>query len=444
MNKVSSIEQMIAMFEHSHVFMYIVIGQNGHYEYINEKMFSITGWERSLVSVRKYDDQIHYADVDFFRQQFQHALEKKEAKLSVTTRYLINEYQHTIQWEISGTEDQQGKPVVQAVGVLLSGDPLDDFSASRYAYQFNEYLDGVSDGFFALDRNWTFRKVNRFFESVTGLSRQEMIGRSFWDFFPDTDEQPYAAAMRKAFDLEETITFEQPWPPDYHFAVSATPSKEGIICYFIDITLQKKQQLELLANEIKLKAILDSTTDINILISPNLEVLNFNRTADILSKEYFNAQLHIGAHFSKYVPQELNHYFKEHFERALAGEKLTTERPVSLLTGDVIWFEFLYYPVYSEVGDMLGVAMNITNIDARKKAEMKLLQQYDRMREIAYLQSHEARAPLSNILGLINVLMLYTEKTNDPEILQVLELLNVSASRLDTVIQRIVSNTRHE
>jgi PAS domain S-box-containing protein len=422
----------------------MIIDQHGQYRYINQKMSTLTGWDKALIGNRKYDEQIHYADIDFLRQQVEQAFQHPEEKLSAIARYLIDEHQHTIQWEMSAIHTPEGEYVIQAMGVLLSGDPLDDFTASRYTHQFNEYLDGVRDGFFALDRNWTFIKVNRFFESVTGLSRQEMIGKSFWDFFPDTNEQPYAAAMRKAFDLEETITFEQPWPPDYHFAVSATPSKEGIICYFIDITLQKKQQLDLLANEIKLKAILDSTTDINILLSADLKILNFNRTADLLSKEYFNAELHIGANFNKYVPKELEHYFKEHFERALSGEKLTTERPVALLNNEVLWFEFLYYPVYSEVGDMLGVAMNITNIDARKKAEMKLLQQYDRMREIAYLQSHEARAPLSNILGLINVLMLYTEKTNDPEILQVLELLNVSATRLDAVIQRIVSNTRQE
>lgn len=431
------------MLDQSHVFTCMVIDEKGHYRYINQRMATITAWDRSMIASRKYDEQIHYADVEFFRQQINNAIRQPGEKLSVTVRYFIEEHQHTIQWEVCCYPTEYGN-LIQGMGVLLSGDPLDEFSASKYVHQYNEYLDGVSDGFFALDRNWVFTKVNRFFESVTGLSRQEMIGRSFWDFFPDTDEQPYSSAMRKAFDMDETITFEQQWPPDYHFAVSATPSKEGIICYFIDITLQKKQQLDLLANEIKLKAILDSTTDINILISADLTVVNFNRTAAVLSKEYFNVELHIGADFRGYVLPELSNYFKEHFERALAGEKLTTERPVSLPSGDIMWFEFLYYPVYSDAGDMLGVAMNITNIDGRKKAEMKLLQQYDKMREIAYLQSHEARAPLSNILGLINVLMLYTEKTNDPEILQVLELLNVSAERLDTVIQKIVSNTRHE
>ncbi|MBL0884348.1 MAG: PAS domain-containing protein, partial [Chitinophagaceae bacterium] len=348
------IQHMIAMLEHSHVFMHMIIDQDGHYKYINQKMSSITGWDKALIGNKKYDEQIHDADIYFFKKQVQQSFQNPGEKFSVITRYLIDDHQHTIQWEFNSIEAKQGAYVIQAIGILLKGDSLDDFMASRYAHQFNEYLDGVNDGFFALDRNWIFLKVNRFFESVTGLSRQAMIGKSFWDFFPDTNEQPYAAAMRKAFDLEETITFEQPWPPDYHFAVSATPSKEGIICYFIDISLQKKQQLDLLANEIKLKAILDSTTDINILISADLKILNFNRTADILSKEYFNAKLSIGADFSNYVPKELDHYFKEHFRRALAGEKLTTERPVALLNNDVIWFEFLYYPVYSEAGDMLG------------------------------------------------------------------------------------------
>lgn len=443
MNSVTNIDQVITLLYQSQLFTCMVIDRAGYYQLVNQKLLSLTGWAAAEISDIKYDEHIHYADVALFRQHMEMVITNPGKKVNSTVRYIIGDYQHTIQWEICSVLNEN-TPVIYGIGTVLNGDPLHEFSASRYADQFNEYLDGVNDGFFALDRNWIFKKVNRFFESVTGLSRQEIIGRTFWEFFPDTNDQPYALAMKKAFDLGETITFEQPWPPDYHFAVSATPSKEGIICYFIDISLQKKQQLELLANEIKLKAILDSTTDINILIGADCTVLNFNRTAADLSKEYFNVAIQIGVDFRHYVMPELNVSFKEHFERALSGEKLTTERPVALPNGDVMWFEFLYYPVYSEAGAMLGVAMNITNIDGRKKAEMKLLQQYDKMREIAYLQSHEARAPLSNILGLINVLMLYTEKTNDPEILQVLEHLNTSASRLDRVIQKIVSNTRHE
>lgn len=431
------------MLEHSELFTCMLINEAGHYSYINQRFSEITGWPVSTITNTKAEDHIHYADLELFRHQLMNCRHQHGQKFSVTVRYIHEQQSHTIQWELCCYSDEQ-EQVIVGMGVLLSGDTLEEFAATRYAHQFNEYLDGVQDGFFALNRNWIFTRVNRYFEQVTGLSRYDMIGKNFWDIFPDSPDQPYALAMRKAFDQGQTITFEQPWPPGYHFAVSASPSKEGIICYFIDISLQKKQQLELLANEIKLKAILDSTTDVNIMISPDMRILNFNRTAGILTETYFNTQLYVGANFIQYVMPELRESFQSNFNKALSGEKLTTERPVALPNGDSMWFQFLYYPVYSEAGNMMGVAMNITNINGRKTAEMKLLQQYDKMREIAYLQSHEARAPLSNILGLINVLMLYTEKNNDPDILQVLEHLNASAARLDTVIQKIVSNTRQE
>ncbi|TDO28076.1 PAS domain S-box-containing protein [Sediminibacterium goheungense] len=431
------------MMEHSELFACILLNEAGYYTYANQRFCRVTGWSPISLLETRADAYIHYADLDFFRHQLTNCRQNHGQKFSATVRYVHGHQTHTIQWELCCYANDLEEAIV-GMGVLLSGEPLEEFAATKYAHQFNEYLDGVQDGFFALNRNWVFTRVNRFFEQVTNLSRHEMIGRSFWDIFPDSPDQPYAVAMRKAFDLGQTITFEQPWPPSYHFAVSASPSKEGIICYFIDISLQKKQQLELLANEIKLKAILDSTTDVNIMISPDMHILNFNRTAGILAEEYFQTKLYEGANFMNYVMPELRESFQDNFNRALSGEKLTMERPVSLPNGDAMWFQFLYYPVYSEAGDMLGVAMNITNINGRKTAEMKLLQQYDKMREIAYLQSHEARAPLSNILGLINVLMLYTEKTDDPEILQVLDHLHVSAARLDTVIQKIVSNTRHE
>lgn len=439
----NSTHQTVRMFEHSELFACVLLNESGHYKYVNPYFARIAGIPAVRHTAIRADENIHYADLDFFRHQLMNCRNDPGNKYAATVRYIQHHQTHTVQWELSSYEEEQ-ELVIMGIGVLLSGDTLDEFAASRYAHQFNEYLDGVQDGFFALNRNWVFTRVNRFFEKVTGLSRHDMIGSNFWDIFPDSPDQPYAVAMRKAFDEEQTITFEQPWPPDYHFAVSASPSKEGIICYFIDISLQKKQQLELLANEIKLKAILDSTTDVNIMISPDMRILNYNRTAGILAEAYFKTRLYIGANFMHYVMPELRDSFQENFNRALSGEKLTIERPVSLPGGEAIWFQFLYYPVCNEAGDMMGVAMNITNIDARKTAEMKLLQQYDKMREIAYLQSHEARAPLSNILGLINVLMLYTEKTNDPDILQVLEHLNVSAERLDTVIQKIVSNTRQE
>lgn len=422
----------------------ILLDREGNYHYYNERFRTLVGLEaQQTVPLPLVDSKIHYGDEAFFRKRIQQCFDQPEEKTKATIRYITNGSNITIQWEL-GLTMVNDQPMVGGVGFLLSGGPLLEFTAARYVHQFNEYLDAVNNGFFALNRNLEFMQVNKFFAQVSGLDKKDIIGKKFWDLLPMDDTQPYSEAMKKALETNQTITFEQPWPPDYHFAVSVTPSREGIVCYFIDISIQKKQQLELLRNEIKLKAILESTTDANVLITSDLRLANFNRTARMFTKQFMDFDLTIGCKPSDCMSQELLSAFYTNFHKALAGEQVLIERPFASLNGDVEWFELLYYPVYNEAGKSLGVALNITNINARKIAEMKLLQQYDKMREIAYLQSHEARAPLSNILGLINVLVMSNEKNADPEMKEMLEYLRSSAEKLDSVIQKIVSNTRYD
>lgn len=436
--------QFHQLLDRSALYTCILIDREGNYHYYNERFRTLLGLEElQRPPLLLADSKIHYGDVAFFRKRIQQCFDRPQEKTKATIRYITDDSNITIQWEL-GLTMVNDEPMVGGLGFLLSGGPLLEFTAARYVHQFNQYLDAVNNGFFALNRNLEFMQVNKFFEKVSGLNKTDIIGKKFWDLLPMDDAQPYSEAMKKALETNQTITFEQPWPPEYHFAASVTPSREGIVCYFIDISIQKKQQLALLQNEIKLKAILDSTTDANVLITADLRLVNFNRTARVFAKQFMDFELTIGCKPSDFLDQELLTAFYTNFHKALAGEQVLSERPIAAPNGDAQWFELLYYPVYNEAGKCLGVAMNITNINARKIAEMKLLQQYDKMREIAYLQSHEARAPLSNILGLINVLVLSNEKNKDPEMKEMLDYLRNSAEKLDSVIQKIVSNTRYD
>ena len=57
---------------------------------------------------------------------------------------------------------------------------------------------------------------------------------------------------------------------------------------------------------------------------------------------------------------------------------------------------------------------------------------------IAYEQSHIVRAPLANILGLIDILKTYKL---EPEVAVVLNMLLESSTKLDEVVNRIVTKT---
>lgn len=60
------------------------------------------------------------------------------------------------------------------------------------------------------------------------------------------------------------------------------------------------------------------------------------------------------------------------------------------------------------------------------------------LREIAYMQSHIVRAPLSRILGLVNMLTANHDQQADPEIIQ---YLDISAKELDEVVKAIIKKS---
>jgi len=75
----------------------------------------------------------------------------------------------------------------------------------------------------------------------------------------------------------------------------------------------------------------------------------------------------------------------------------------------------------------------------KKIADLKLKEQYEKMLEIAFLQSHQVRVPVANILGLFSLFEF--DNPCDPINAIVLNMLKVVAESLDTTIREIVQNT---
>ncbi len=88
----------------------------------------------------------------------------------------------------------------------------------------------------------------------------------------------------------------------------------------------------------------------------------------------------------------------------------------------------------------------IKNITARKKANIRLRNSYrnlssknETLKEIAFLQSHETRAPLARIIGLTECLLV--EKHDVDEEKYLLKALQNSAVELDNTVRKITKNT---
>src|ERR1700722_20517691 len=46
-------------------------------------------------------------------------------------------------------------------------------------------LESITDGLAAMDRDWRFTYVNSAWESLSGKTRQELLGHTIWELFPE-------------------------------------------------------------------------------------------------------------------------------------------------------------------------------------------------------------------------------------------------------------------
>jgi len=75
----------------------------------------------------------------------------------------------------------------------------------------------------------------------------------------------------------------------------------------------------------------------------------------------------------------------------------------------------------------------------KKIIDKKLKKQYQELLEIAFLQSHQVRAPIASILGLISLINM--ENPNDPRNTEIIKKLKTTTVMFDDVIRQIVQKT---
>lgn len=90
------------------------------------------------------------------------------------------------------------------------------------------------------------------------------------------------------------------------------------------------------------------------------------------------------------------------------------------------------YIIFNQSGEPVRMIGAMQDMDEQKKHEQHLLSHNAQLKEIAWINSHQVRRPLSNIIGLINLIRDSVDQ-ND-EILQFIDLLAVSSKELDDAV----------
>ncbi len=162
-----------------------------------------------------------------------------------------------------------------------------------------------------------------------------------------------------------------------------------------------------------------------------MKLLSYNLGAVNAATLLYNVTLYEGYDFRKQLLPGTEEKFIKAFNDALNGIESEFENEAIFPTGLNIWYKLIMKPVYNENNKTIGVALSYINIDKIKKSEIKL-------NEIAWQQSHSVRKPISNILGLVNLMK---SEQNTAKRIELLDMLDESAKELDEIVKSIIAKT---
>ena len=303
-----------------------------------------------------------------------------------------------------------------------------------------DILESITDGFYALNNKWEITYFNKTAERVLCCKREDVLGKNIWDYFPCSTEGRFYEEYQRAMTERVSIQFEECYAPlGVWGAISVYPTPDGIAVYFVDITEQKKIQEKIYNDEQNLRAIIDNTKDVIWSINRDYQFISSNTAFWKRMKEKFGTQE--DAFTTSKFDKEMFKEWAEYYERAFAGESFRIVR-INEIAGKTSYEEISFNPIRNKQQEVIGISCFARDITEQYLYLQKIEKQNEQLKKIAWVQSHELRLPVANILGLSSLLDL--ERCGDPSNREVLELMINSTGQLDQIIRKIINYTNEQ
>lgn len=348
---------------------------------------------------------------------------------------------------------------------------------SEQKYRF--LVEGVKDyAIFMLDAEGYIQSWNEGAKRLKGYSEREIIGKHFSNFYPkETRESGFPA-----FELEQAKKVgrfeDEGWrvrkDGTTFFAnvvITAVFNTEKKLIGFSKITRdlsERKESEELLKkSEERFRLLIEGVKEYAIfMVDPNGYVISWNEGAKRL-KKYEEREI-LGKHFSIFYPEEKRRleYPKYELEQARKNGKFEDEGLRVRKDGSTFYANVVITAVYNNKNELIGFSKITRDLTERKKAEDEMTRLNTELEErvqkrteelsrtvaelkkinadldnFIYTASHDLKAPVSNIEGLMYALNKSLKNYNycNDEIDSLLTMINKSVQRFQTTIKDLTA-----
>lgn len=247
------------------------------------------------------------------------------------------------------------------------------------AQKLQQVFDATTDAIASIDREWRITFLNRQAQALLG-EQDQVLETNLWERFPGTvyHGSPFVQHYTRAMEDGVAGSFEAYYaePLNLWLQVLATPSRDGIIVFFRDVTQRRLQEDALRASEERYRALTELSPQALWTADAEGRVLYANQRF----LEYIGQDFVPGdgtAYLQLFQEQDRERVARVWAHSVNTGEEYMVDaRLIRAADGAARWWHLRALPIHEETGEIrqwLGVA---TDVHETRLAADQLREQY--------------------------------------------------------------------
>lgn len=311
---------------------------------------------------------------------------------------------------------------------------LKDELAQKAKFQLQAVLESISDGFVTYDKEWRYTYVNKKAAEITGMKREELIGKSIYELFPERVKTPIFKKFQALAKKGKPTEFEYFSPGAKRWLHTRFyPSDEGVTTFITDITGKRKVE----ENDRYLATLTNNIMDAVISTDEKYRIVTWNKGAEELY-QWKESEV-IGKYTKKVLFTEFRNLDEQNTvdiqlrtKKVWKGE--VTQRKKNGVKVDIL---ATVAGIRNTKGKITGYVAVNRDISERKQLE----RQKD---DFVGIASHELRTPVTSLKIFSDVLEQRFHKRGDKNNAQVVNKMKAQINKLATLINDLLDVTRIE